>query len=211
MEDARAIVEHLRSLPFVDRQSIVVAGCSGGGDLALQVAVQNDVCAVVAEQPASVLMSSVFNNGIPRQGERFAPQDADFLSDDGRRYYTPELQGAFRAQLTRISAPILIIQGDVDRREIRINRFNADVLIPELRAVRRRVEVRRYPGQVRCLCDSSGIPRQTAGIFARAPKAWPVAALKAFQDIDAFCRRHVQAKPKPLDKALVTLEPVEPL
>ena len=208
VEDALAIVEHLRRLPFVDRQSIVVAGCSGGGDLALQVAARTSVCAVVAEEPASVVTTGLFNNRLPKQGERYVPADAYFLSLDGRRHYTEEYQRAFRAKAANIGAPILIVQGDVDREEVRINRFNADVLIPELRALRKQVDVKSYPGQVHCFCDASGIPQRTDGILARAPASWPAAALKAFQDIDVFCRRHVRTQPIGLDAGLVTFAPV---
>ena len=88
-------------------------GCSGGGDLALHVAARTNVCAVVAEEPASVLMSGVFNNSVPKQGERYTPEDAFFLMEDGRRYYTLELQKSFRAKLAKLNAPILIVQGDV--------------------------------------------------------------------------------------------------
>jgi dipeptidyl aminopeptidase/acylaminoacyl peptidase len=208
VEDALATVEYLHKLPFVDRQSIVVGGCSGGGDLALQVAARTDVCAVVAEEPASVLTTGLFNKSLPKQGERYTPADAFHLSLDGRRYYTDELQRTFRSKAMTIRAPIMIVQGDVDREEIRINRFNADVLIPELRALRKQVEVKSYPEQVHCFCDASGIPRQAEGGFARAPASWPAAALKAFQDIDVFCRRHVRTQPKALDAGLVTLEPM---
>jgi dipeptidyl aminopeptidase/acylaminoacyl peptidase len=208
VEDALATVEYLRKLPFIDRQSIVVGGCSGGGDLALQVAARTDVCAVVAEEPASVVTTGLFNNSLPKRGERYTPQDAYFLSIDGRRHYTEEFQRTFRAKAGKINAPILIVQGDVDREEIRINRFNADVLIPELRALRKQVEVKTYPDQVHCFCDASGIPRQAEGTFARAPGSWPAAALKAFEDIDAFCRRHVRTQPRALDAGLVTFAPV---
>lgn len=205
MEDALGVVEYLRRLPFVDRQSIIVAGCSGGGDLALQVAARTNVCAVVAEEPASVLISGVFNNSLAKKGERYTPDDSMFLLEDGRRYYTPELQRTFRAKLAKITAPILIIQGDVDRREGPINRFNADVLIPELRATGKQVDVSAYPGQAHCFCSASGAPRPGG---AAAPASWPAAALKAFRDIDAFCRRLVLAKPKALDAGLVTYEQV---
>jgi hypothetical protein len=163
---------------------------------------------VVAEEPASVVTTGLFNKSLPKQGERYTPADAFFLSLDGRRYYTEDFARVFRAKATKISAPILIVQGDVDREEIRINRFNADVLIPELRGLRKQVEVKSYPEQVHCFCDASGIPRQAEGVFARAPASWPAAALKAFQDIDVFCRRHVRTQPKALDAGLVTLAPM---
>ena len=73
-----AVVEYLRKLPFVDRQSIVVGGCSGGGDLALHVASRTSVCAVVAEEPAIVLMSGVFNNSVPKRGDDTHPKTDSF-------------------------------------------------------------------------------------------------------------------------------------
>jgi dipeptidyl aminopeptidase/acylaminoacyl peptidase len=67
VDDGLAVVEYLRKLPFVDGESIVVGGCSGGGDLALQVATRASVCAVVAEEPASMLMSGIFNNSVAKR------------------------------------------------------------------------------------------------------------------------------------------------
>jgi len=210
LADAVAAVECLRKLPFVERESIVVGGCSGGGDLALQVASRTSVCAVVAEEPASVLMSGVFNNSTPKQDERYTPEDGFFLMENGRRYYTAELQQSFRAKLAKLDAPILIVQGDVGEGPIdpdgpSRNRFNADVLIPELRATGKQFEVKVFPEQAHCFCSASGAPRPGG---RAAPASWPAAALKAFQDIDAFCRRHVRAKPKGLAVPLVTYEPV---
>ena len=86
VDDAIAVVEYLRKLSFVDQQSVVVGGCSGGGDLALHVASRTDVCAVVAEEPASLVMSGVFNNTVAKRGERYTPEDGFFLMEDGRRY-----------------------------------------------------------------------------------------------------------------------------
>ena len=210
MEDGVAVVEHLGRLPFVDRQSIVVGGCSGGGDLALQVASRTSVCAVVAEEPASVLMSGVFHQGAAKRGERYTPEDGFFLMEDGRRYYTAELRKSFRAKLAKLDAPILIVQGDVVAGPINVdgpgrNRFNADVLIPELRATQRRFDVKIYHEQAHCFCSASGAARP-GGLAA--PASWPAAAWQAFQDIEAFCRRHVRTTPTALDAALVAYQPV---
>ena len=210
VEDALAVVEYLRKLPFVDRASIVVGGCSGGGDLALDVASRTSVCAVVAEEPACIVMSGIFNNSVPKQGERYTPEDGFFLMEDGPRYYTAELQKSFRAQLEKIDAPILIVQGDVGEGPMGVdgpgrNRFNRDVLFPELRATRRRFDVKIYHDQAHCFCSASGAPRP-GGLAA--PASWPAAAWQAFQDINAFCRLHVRTKPKALDAALVTNQPV---
>jgi dienelactone hydrolase len=46
-DDVLATVEYVRKLPYVDPKSIVVNGCSGGGDLALTVASEVDVAVIV--------------------------------------------------------------------------------------------------------------------------------------------------------------------
>jgi acetyl esterase/lipase len=210
IEDGLAVVEYVRGLPFVDARSVIIGGCSGGGDLALHVASRTSVCAVLAEEPASVLMTGVFNNSAPKRGERYTPEDGFFIVEDGRRYYTPALQQRFREKLARITASILIVQGDVGDGPIDLdgpgrNRFNAEVLIPELRATGKRVEVKVYPGQAHCFCSASGAPRPEG---RTAPASWPAAALAAFQDMDMFCRRHVGTQPRAIDAAMVTYETV---
>jgi dienelactone hydrolase len=206
LKDALAAVEYVRKLPFVDRRSLVVAGCSGGGDLAIQIAARTSVTAVVAEEPASVLMSGVFNTSMPKRGERYVPDDSFSWLATGRRYYTAEMQRALRATLAKIRVPILVVQGDVDRPEIAINRFNADVLLPELRDLHKHVEVKTYADQAHCFCAGSGAPRREG--LALPPASWPAAALKAFQDIDAFCRRYIRTGPTAIDPALIAYDAV---
>jgi acetyl esterase/lipase len=205
VDDALAVVEYVRRLEYVDRRSVIVGGCSGGGDLALETAARTEVCAVVAEEPASVLMTGVFNNSTPKKGERYTPEDGFFAFANGRRYYTPEMRRVFRAKLARIRCPILIVQGDVDRAEAAINRFNADVLIPELREARKEVEVSIYPEQAHCFCSASGAPRPGG---RAAPASWPAAAEKASEEIEAFCRRQVPTRANPLAASLITHEVV---
>jgi dipeptidyl aminopeptidase/acylaminoacyl peptidase len=65
--DLLAVVDHRRSLPYVDPASVALCGCNGGGDLALEAAARRDVCAVAAEEPPSVLITGVFNNATPFQ------------------------------------------------------------------------------------------------------------------------------------------------
>jgi dipeptidyl aminopeptidase/acylaminoacyl peptidase len=190
LADSLAAVEHVQRLGYVDRESVVVTGCSGGGDLALEVGAATSVSAIVAEEPASVLMTGVFNKTMPRQGERYTPQDAAPLSKDPKRYYTAEYQTRTRAKIAKIRAPILILQGD----QTPINRFNAAVLIPELRTAGKTLDVMTYPGEPHCFAFY--------GSGTRTPR--PAAALKAFTDADRFLRPHLRTKPRPIDPTLVT-------
>jgi dipeptidyl aminopeptidase/acylaminoacyl peptidase len=193
--DALAAVTYVRQLPYVDRHSVVVSGCSGGGDLALEVAAATDVAAIVPEEPASILLTGVFNKTFAKQGERYTPMDSAPIYPDPKRYYTAERQEHTRAKLARIRCPILIIQGDQQP----INRFNAAVLIPELRASGRSLEVITYPGEPHCFAFY--------GSGERTPR--PAAAHKAFLDTDRFVRRYLRTQPKQLDPRFVKHIPVE--
>lgn len=200
LEDCLAVVEFVRRISYVDAQSIVVFGCSGGGDLAIEIAGRVPVCAIIAEEPASVLMSNVFNNSSPKEGERFTPNDSFYLLENGKQYYTARYQKILQAKIKRITSPILVLQGEIERREIPINRFNADVLIPELRKANKELTVNTYREQAHCFCSASGQPRPNGWAAAAS---WPSAALKAFQDSDAFCRRYLRTQPKPIDMTLL--------
>ena len=57
--------------------------------------------------------------------------------------------------IARIQCPILVIQGDVDRRRVAVNKWNNDILFPELRAAGKTLDVKIYPGQMHCFCIDS--------------------------------------------------------
>src|SRR5262249_47814589 len=86
LEDVLATIEHVRKLPYVDAKSIVVNGDSGGGDLALAVAVETDVAVIVPEEPASLLFTGMFNKDTPKKGERLSPQDGEPIIADPKKY-----------------------------------------------------------------------------------------------------------------------------
>jgi dienelactone hydrolase len=195
LRDCLAVVDYLKGLPFVDPKSVVIYGCSGGGDLALEIAAVTEVCAIVPEEPASHLLAGIYNTSIPKKGERYTPADSTIISENPRRYYTPEFQKLTRAKLARIQCPILILQGDIQP----INHFNEEVLIPELRALGKKPEVLTYSGEPHCFCFF--------GEGAQTPH--PDIALKAFTDMQSFCQRHVGTKPQALKSNLVQLVPVK--
>jgi hypothetical protein len=118
-----------------------------------------------------------------------------------KKYYTPTFQKILRAKIAKIDSPIFIIQGNIHRGELPINRFNAEVLIPELRAAKKVLEVRTYPDQAHCFCAASGLPRSSG---LSAPASWPREAYNASRDAERFCRRYLVTKPKAIDSRLVT-------
>ena len=134
LEDSLAAVEYARKLPYADAESIVVYGCSGGGDLALEVAARTKICAVIPEEPAIMIMAGMFTTATPKKGEQYEPRDSFFLLRNSKQYYTPEIQKFFRAKLDKIECPILLVQGDQDRTVLPMKELLGDILIPELRA-----------------------------------------------------------------------------
>jgi dienelactone hydrolase len=200
LEDCLAAVEFARNLPYVDGESIVVFGCSGGGDLALEVASRTTLCAVVPEEPAIMLMSGMFNSKTPKRGERYVPADSYFLAYNPQPYYTPEFQKIFREKISRIQCPILVIEGDLDRAALPIAPLMHGLLIPELHEAGKVFSVKTYSEQLHCFCLLSGL--QPAG--RNPPASWPSAAQQAFRDIDQFCRRYLKTQPKAIESKLVT-------
>lgn len=96
--------------------------------------------------------------------------------------------------------PISAASGEGRAQDDRTVPFNNQVLIPELRAEGKNVEVISYPGEPHCFAFHGSEPR--------TPRS--AAALKAFQDTDSFFRRHLKTKPKPIDSGLVKHIPVSP-
>jgi dipeptidyl aminopeptidase/acylaminoacyl peptidase len=181
LDDSLAAVEYVQRLSYVNAASMGVYGCSGG-DLALAVAAEKPVAAIVAEEPATILFTGVFNNASPKAGERYTPRDSAFIFENPKRYYTDEHQRLTREKIARIQSPILIVQGDV-KTLLAVNDFNAAVLIPELQSARKTFEVITYPGEPHCFAMGS-------------QPASAASALKAFRDSDAFFRRYVATQPK---------------
>lgn len=194
MDDSVAAVEYLQRLPYVNAASVGIYGCSGGGDLALAVAAEKRVAAIVAEEPASILFTGVFNSTSRKAGERYTPFDSAPIFQNPKQHYTAEHQRTTREKIARIQSPILIVQGDA-KTPLAVNDFNAAILIPELQSAHKGVEVITYPGAPHCFAMGSH-PASAAS------------ALKAFRDSDAFFRRHFATQPKPIDPALITYLPL---
>jgi dipeptidyl aminopeptidase/acylaminoacyl peptidase len=188
LEDTLAALDHVARLPYVDSQSVGVYGCSGGGNLGLEiVAATKQVRAVVLEEPASIIFTGIFNSRFPKAGPRYTPADARPIGEDPKGFYTPEYQKSTRAKIERISSPMLIIQSD---QEPTLVRFNNEVLIPELRAGGKDLEVKSVTGEPHCFAFNG-------------QAAQPSNVVKALEDAESFVRRHVNTKPKAVDSSLV--------
>ena len=181
MSDCLAVVEYVKKMPEVDPKSVVIFGHSGGGSLALELAAETPLAAIVAGEPATILFTGMLSKGGP---------DQQTIMADPKRYYTPELQERTREKVARIGCPILIGQGD----QHPINKVNDEVFIPELKKAGKKVEVITYPGQPHSFFFGS-IATGDAG-------------RKVFDDAHAFFKRHLPTQPLPLEESLVKQVPV---
>ncbi len=179
LEDCLAALQFLRMSPFVDSRSIVVVGCSGGGDLALEMACAGDLCAIVAEEPASMMFTGTFQSSTPKAGERYTPDDAAPILAEPKKYYTRALQKQTDRKLGQMRCPVMIVQGD----QSPVNRYNAEVLIPALQSWRKTLVVKTYPGRPHCF-------------FFQGGAGWD----SAFRDVNEFCGKHLPVKPRPQAK-----------
>ena len=196
--DVAATVDYVRKLDFIDSKSIGLIGCSGGGDLALEIATTTEVAAVVAEEPASMMFTGVFNNKSPKAGERYTPPDSFPIMENPGRYYTAEYQRRTRDKIATIRSPILVVEGD---EKSPLNRWNAEVLVPELRRAGKRVAVKSYAGERHCFAYDG---RGPDGTWNHVP-----AAVSAHAEADDFFRRHMSTQPKAVSSSLVKRVPLE--
>jgi dienelactone hydrolase len=196
--DVSATLDYVRKLGFVDSKSIGLIGCSGGGDLALEIATATDVAAIVAEEPASMMFTGVFNTNSPKAGERYTAVDSFPIMANPSQYYTEEYQRFTQAKIAAIRSPILLLQGDETGP---LNRWNAEVLVPELRRAGKRIVVKGYAGERHCFAWDGRTPD---GTWQHA-----AAAARAFADTDEFFRSHFSTQPVSISSSLVKHVPLE--
>ena len=209
--DNLAIVEHVKLMAEVDPNSVVVYGCSGGGDLVLEIAGETKVAAVTSEEPASLLFTGMFNKNTPKRGANFTVDDAMPLLEDRHEVYTAELQRFTQEKIRKIRSPIFIAQGDQllfwggpDHHKI-VN----EILVPELKAAGKEVEEIVYPGRQHCFGFSGGYGGPSANDSVAAASV--AAASKFFADMDAFFKRYLNTQPVQVDDSLIEHVVVVPI
>ena len=189
-KDVVAAIDQLKALPYVDSASLVVRGTSGGGDLALAVAATTDVAAIIAEEPASIMFTGIWNEESPKAGDRYTPRDGNEIFENPSAYYTDEWKRHTQAKIASINAPILIVQGHPSRN---INSFNAAVLLPELAAAGKTFDVHEYAEEPHSFAFYSQP--------GRTPR--PSVALKAYEAMVEWLMPHLATKPVPIEPSLV--------
>jgi dipeptidyl aminopeptidase/acylaminoacyl peptidase len=184
LDDCLAVVDYVKKMSVVDPNSVAVLGGSGGGSLALELAGESDLCAIVAGEPASVLFTGLMTSGMSDRGPVFQE-----VMRNPKKHYTPELQKFTQAKIKQIHCPVLIVHGDIHPLKI----INQEVIVPELKAAGKPVEYIEYPGQ---------------------PHAFwwgamdPAVGEKVFNDSMRFLKPHLKTQPVALDESLIKRVPV---
>jgi dienelactone hydrolase len=200
--DNLAVVEYVKRMEGVDPNSVVVYGCSGGGDVALQIAGETELVAVTAEEPATILFTGMFTSDVPRVGAQYGSADLRPLLEDPHSYFGDHARNVTRERIRKISSPLLIAQGDVPFYGVEHHKLFNEILIPELTAAGKEVEQTRYPGQRHCFGFDGGLVGQWT------TDATVAAAREFFNDMDAFFRRHLDTQPVALEGSALRLVPV---
>ena len=192
--DTLAVIEAVKKMPDVNADSVALYGGSGGGTLALEVAGEADLAAVVAGEPATIIYMGMFTKAdviADADGKVTGDRRWDVMNADAKELYTPELRAHTRSKLAKIRCPVLILHGD----QHALQKFNLGVFVPEMKAMQKPVEVRMYAGERHGFYWGQGDN--------------PAMALKANQDADAFLRKHIKVAPSPLDPSKLKLVAVE--
>jgi len=158
-----------------------VLGGSGGGSLALELAGETDLCAVVAGEPATVLFT-----GLMVRGDR-GPAFQEMMRNP-KPHYTPELQKFTRAKIAAIHCPVLIVHGDIHP----LKTLNREIIVPELQAAGKKVEYIEY----------AGMPH---GFWWGAYDG--VVGQKVFDDSMRFLKPTLKTQPVAIDESLVKRVP----
>ena len=136
IQDTVYALNTIFSLEFVEKKSLAIYAGSGGGTMALGAAVETEPAALVLGEPASMILSGVFD-ALPT-GKTFQE-----LKNDLNKHYQSEQKEKLAAVVDQITAPTLLLQGDKSY----ISDFNHDHLVPVYQKKGKSIIEKVFPGQ----------------------------------------------------------------
>jgi len=134
IEDVRAILGQTAKLPHVDPKRIALYGGSGGGSIAMELAGDPEVSAIIAGEPATVLYTGMLTTG------DYGPRLEMMASPE--KFFTPELRAKTAEKLKSIRIPVLILHGDKHD----LIKLNKPLFLPLMQEVGVDVKFLEYPG-----------------------------------------------------------------
>lgn len=135
VNDATSVVNKAKSMKVFDSEKIILYGGSGGAMLAIATASKTNVAAVIAGEPASVLLFAEL-------GESRERPDYEYIMRDPQKFYTGKFKKRAQAMFKAIDSPILILHGDVHA----LKKINSELLVPELNNLGKDVTYSVFPG-----------------------------------------------------------------
>jgi acetyl esterase/lipase len=169
LHDCLDIIAYVRKMPEVDPNSVVIYGTSGGGSLAIEIAGEVSLPAVVAEEPASILFTGMFTKAYGKGKSKMSSADSRDIMQDPKKYYTPDIQKITRERIAKVRCPMFFGEGGMHT----INRINNEIVFPEFVKAGKDIEVHLYPGQNHGFSMNSD---------------------RFFEDMWAFLTKHVPAR-----------------
>jgi dipeptidyl aminopeptidase/acylaminoacyl peptidase len=134
IEDVRSIVRSIAQDSSIDSTKVVLFGGSGGGSIALELASDPLVSAVVAGEPATVLYTGMLTTGdYTKRLEIMKRPEV---------YFTEELRKSTLLKLKEIRAPILILHSD----QHDLVKLNKPIFLPLMKEAGLDVRYQEYPG-----------------------------------------------------------------
>jgi len=152
----------------VDGDNLVLFGGSAGANLALHAASKVDVAAVVAGEPATLLMSGMYSAAGGLVGAVYKDFD---------RAYDAEAKKKTREIIGNLSCPVLMLHGGISQ----LNTLNKDYIMPEFASLKKPVENIDYPGNPHGFYWGSRTDLATLE--------------KVVEDADRFFRKHLKVQP----------------
>ncbi len=171
--DSLAVVEAVKELPFVDSQSVVVFGGSGGGSIALELAGLTDLAAAVCGEPATILYTGMLTTG--EYGPRLK------IMANPHEYFTPEIKERTRKKLKTIRCPVLILHGDIHD----LKTMNGEIMLPEMKAAGVNLTYKVYPGNPHGFYTGNHASKETV--------------VKVVNDVRTFIKPLLNVHPSPLE------------
>src|SRR5262249_12783554 len=142
--DILSILDHVKKMPEVDSKSVVVWGVSGGGSFALELAGETEVCAIAVEEPATGLISGIFTKETWEKLDDkppFAGKSLRPILSDPERFITDAAKKRSHDKVLKVSCPVFYAHSD----QVIFNKLNDLVLVPELKKIKPKLEIKRYP------------------------------------------------------------------